>query len=82
MLKVQIRENKQSLKPIDLLEISNKDYSINNDVAVTGFMDGVGRRPLQHMIAQIIWILKFECKKVTRCAELFVGERDNRNAKA
>ena len=45
-----------------------KDYSIHNDVCIAGFTDGVGRRPAQHLIAAILWVLDFEYKKMDRCA--------------
>lgn len=45
-----------------------KDYSIHNDVAIAGFTDGVGRRPAQHLLAAILWVLDFEYRKIDRCA--------------
>jgi len=56
----------------------NKDFSVHNDVAISGFEDGVARRPYFHFIANILWIFKYEYQKVNRRTELF---EDGRNAK-
>lgn len=58
-----------------------KDYSIHNDVAITGFQDGISRRPQTHLLASLLWIFEFEYRKVTRCEKYFVGDRDYKHAK-
>ena len=49
---------------------------MHNDVAISGFEDGVARRPYFHFIANILWIFKYEYQKVNRRTELFEDGRD------
>ncbi len=42
---------------------SAKDYSIHNDVTISGFHDGIARRPQTHLLASLLWILDFEYRK-------------------
>lgn len=62
----KIKSNKQDIVQNNALEVE-KDYSIHNDVSISGFEDGVARRPHMHLIASIMWILQFELKKQYRC---------------
>ena len=80
-IKALVKENKATGKLIDTLEISGKDFSIVNDVAISGFRDGIARRPIYHMVASLMWILNFEYKKVNRCSQFFIGERNYDYAK-
>jgi hypothetical protein len=49
-------------------------YSIFSEVAVAGF-EAIGRRPKYHLIANVLWILDFELRKVDRKPSLFLGNR-------
>ena len=61
-------------------ESQNKDYSVHNDVAISGFEDGVARRPYFHFIANILWIFKYDYQKVNRRVELFADGRDTKHS--
>ena len=76
-IKALVKENKATGKPFDTIEISGKDFSIVNDVAISGFRDGIARRPIYHMVASLMWVLNFEYKKVNRCSQYFSGERSS-----
>jgi hypothetical protein len=49
-------------------------YSIFSEVAITGF-EAIGRRPQYHLIANLIWIIDFELRKIDRKPSLFLGNR-------
>jgi hypothetical protein len=54
-------------------------YSIFSEVAVAGF-EAIGRRPKYHLIANILWIIDFELRKVDRKPSLFLGNRASTTA--
>lgn len=74
--KAKIAVTGSKIDHVDEEKNQAKDFSIHNDVAIAGFVDGVARRPYWHLMASILWIFQFEYTNINRCPEFFVGDRN------